>query len=826
GEPQRRKAQWSALLASVRDIDGLRDRLVAIQILPAMEANSASWQLVLHLSRLLPVLAAQLLLIFQKYGVVDHSQVAQSALLALGEDDTPTELALRLDYQIEHILVDEFQDTAITQYELLHKLTRGWAEHNELYPLRPRTLMIVGDAMQSIYGFRGANVGLFLKARQEGFNGLDLQHLQLRCNFRSHAGVVNWVNQTFMQAFPARDDVHRSEVSYRLATAVRPPANDPSVEIHAFHGEQAREQETAYICQQIARSVARPDCANIAVLGRNRSHLQSIIRQLQQLKVDYYAPELDNLVNSPVVADLLILCRALANDADRLAWLALLRAPWCGLSLADLLSVARFNGALPDTSVWFNMQSTDLHDALSRDGRTRLQYILPPLQRARVMRDRLGLRVWVEQTWVELQGPRCAPQRENLLDAEHFLQLLEQAEMEGVGLDVDWITLHLQKRFVNAGDPDSRVHLMTLHKAKGLEFDRVIIPQLDRIPRSDGRDILLWDEYCNADGQRAFLLAADDHCAQDTPTLYNYLHAQRQRKALMEATRLLYVGTTRAISHLLLTASVKLEDATGQPRNPSRHSLLSSIWQTFAEQMTVHELARAPAPMTWQAPLLRRLQREVREMPPVATAMPSIRSETTATRPDNPVERSIGTVVHLALMEISRHPTLPAETNALDKRRWRMALQREGLWGKVLGDALDKVLNSVEQTLRVGGRGLWILSPDHVEAHNEWALSMVDAQGRIRDIVIDRSFIDKATGIRWVIEYKNSRPAPNELLDIFVARESAAYLDQLQCYRDAVCELGPEPLRCALFFPALGHLHIVSELDLPAIDSARNPCAR
>ena len=123
--------------------------------------------MVLHLSRLLPTLAALLLLVFQKRGVVDHSQVAQSALFALGDDDAPTDLALRLDYQIDHILVDEFQDTAITQYELLQKLTRGWGEYNEQNPLTPRTLMIVGDAMQSIYGFRGANVGLFLQARRE-----------------------------------------------------------------------------------------------------------------------------------------------------------------------------------------------------------------------------------------------------------------------------------------------------------------------------------------------------------------------------------------------------------------------------------------------------------------------------------------------------------------------------------------------------------------------------------------------------------------------------------------------------------------------------------
>lgn len=818
GVPQQYKDQLQALLLQLKKIPGLQARLVAVQILPEIEEASVSWQLVLHLSRLLPTLAAQLLLVFQRRGVVDHSQVAQSALLALGDDDAPTELALRLDYQIEHILVDEFQDTAITQYELLYKLTRGWGEYNEQYPDAPRTLMIVGDGMQSIYGFRGANVGLFLKARLEGFNGVPLHHLELLCNFRSDEGVVDWVNQTFLQAFPKQNDVHRSQVRYSPATAVRPSAQEQPVELHAFAGESARAQEVEFICARIAHSVER-GTETIAVLGRSRSHLQPIINRLKQLQIAYNAPDLDNLASSPVVADLVTLCRALANGADRLAWMALLRAPWCGLQLGDLLAVARFGEASAYTPVGSILQSPLLLTALSVDGRARLQRLLPILHQARETRDRLGLRVWVEQVWVGLGGPRCAPQADDLQDAENFLQLLEQAEVEGVGLDPDWLSLRLQKRYMSAGDPDSKVHLMTLHKAKGLEFDRVIIPQLDRPPRTDGRDILLWDEHSNAQGERSFLLAADDLGPGDAPTLYNYLNAQRQQKALLETTRLLYVGATRAIGHLLLTASVAWDKKTGLPREPSRHSLLSSIWPTFAQQMTAHQASAMPEPAT-PIPHIRPLSRLTRLLfdheSPLATSVvrSSIREASRPVeRPDSHVERAIGTVVHLALEELSRRPVLPNDTSTADRKRWRMALQREGLWGEVLDAALELVLSSVAQTLRADHIGRWVLSTEHDDAHSEWALTIVDAHGQIRDIVIDRSFIDRATGQRWVIDYKNSQPVPGESLHVFTARESITYIDQLRRYCDAVRVLGEEPLRCALYFTALGHLHTVAELE-------------
>src|SRR5690606_20688383 len=167
-EARTRMDELRSLLARFEAIPALRAALAGVRQLPEMSPGSGSWQLVVHLSRLLPVLAAQLLLTFRRHGVVDYEQINQSAMLALGDDERPTDLALRLDYCLEHILVDEFQDTAINQFELLRKLTRGWGEHNVQHPDSPRTLLIVGDAMHSIYGVRDENVGLFLGARDEG----------------------------------------------------------------------------------------------------------------------------------------------------------------------------------------------------------------------------------------------------------------------------------------------------------------------------------------------------------------------------------------------------------------------------------------------------------------------------------------------------------------------------------------------------------------------------------------------------------------------------------------------------------------------------------
>ena len=456
------------------------------------------------------------------------------------------------------------------------------------------------------------------------------------------------------------------------------------------------------------------------------------------------------------------------------------------------------------------MQCEDLPGALSADGRNRLQCILGPIRKARDKRDRLGLRAWIEQTWIELGGLQCARDGSGLQDAENFLQLLELAEVEGRGLDIEWLSRSLQTRYMNTGNHDSKVQLMTLHKAKGLEFDCVIIPQLDRVTAKDSRDLLLWDEHNNTEGTRSFLLAADDHSARDTPTLYNYLLTQRQHKSQQESARLLYVGTTRAVSRLVLTCKLKSAGKSGQPANPSRNSLLNPIWQTFQQEMTIHESVSVPEAATTPAtvPLLTRL---VRDGPGPVTIAPVERSpskqQVLKPRPDNYLERSIGTVVHLALEQLSLRPTLPAAVLEEDRERWRMALQREGLWGETLDEALEAVLSSIRQTLRPDGKGRWILSGEHEQARSEWSLSTVDSDGRIHDIVIDRCFIDRVTGERWVIDYKNSRPGPGELLEDFFSRECASYQEQLLCYRDVLSFRCSEPLRCALFFTSLGQLY-------------------
>jgi len=346
----------------------------------------------------------------------------------------------------------------------------------------------------------------------------------------------------------------------------------------------------------------------------------------------------------------------------------------------------------------------------------------------------------------------------------------------------------------------------------------VFIPQLSRVSRGDDRELLLWDEHSGADGERSFLLAADDHSERGAPTLYNYLDKLRKNKSLLEGTRLLYVGATRAVRRLVLSASLTVDGASGEPRAPAARSLLGAIWPTFRQQMRLHEPDAAPA-ATSPAVAPTRVLRLRAPVAGIGESPTPARTDTSGSnipeRANNYRERCIGTVVHMALDELSRRDTLPAEPDGRDRERSRATLAGLGLWGTALEEALAAVEQSLRTTLAAAGPGRWILSNGHHQARSEWALTCVNpVTGRIDDLVIDRTFVDCDSGIRWLIDYKNSRPEPGETLDEFFSRQAGVYREQLLRYRHALRELAHEPLRCALYFTALGQLYPLEELEL------------
>lgn len=796
GEPGDYKSRMQALLLRLaeRADQSLRDALQQLSELPDPRQDASHWGVLQSLLTLLPRLGAELLLAFQRRGQVDYSQVALAALDALGSDDQPGELALRLDYQIEHLLVDEFQDTSSGQFELLRRLTRGWQEHNEAQPETPRTLLLVGDAMQSIYGFRNANVGLFLQAREHGIGDLHLEPLSLSVNFRSCAGLVQWVNRMFTQVFPAGDDPQLGAIRYQPSTAAREGGDGATIQL--FEGDDAGAQEVRILCSRLREGLDDPAVRSIAVLGRSRPQLQPLLEAMRREGIPFAGRDLVPLAERPVIRDLLMLCEVLQDHYDRFAWLSLLRGPWVALKHQELFLVSQRYGC---AGALLESDDADHPEDFPPPLTERLKSLRQALAWGEHFRDRLALRVWVEGCWLRLGGPAAACSDADWRDAEQFLQLIEDLEQQGQGLAIASLREAVDKLYASAVQEQAKIQVMTLHKSKGLEFDWVFIPVLDGGTASDGEELLLWDEALLDDrGGRAFLFdlrAARDQ--RDGRGIYDFLKARRRRKRALEDRRLLYVGCTRAAQRLFLSGCISA-DEEGVLRPPGKASLLAPLWEAADGALPVVSVSAAPMPEAMTAVSA---YRRLRSLPPL-DPVPHAQMSKSIDLASNRLQRILGTAVHRCVELLPGRAVLPASCDPALLTVLEHALLEAGCEVRQL-PALRERGETLLQRILSDPWARWSLDPERPERRSEWAITFND-QGELRRLVIDYVFRDEVENTHWVVDYKTAIPLPGQDVEVFIAAELARYREQLETYRRAVAAFHGGTPRCALYFLALG----------------------
>ncbi len=795
------KERHKALIETLSADETLLARLKAVRMLPDARYGDEQWQVVAALCELLMVAVGHLRLVFARRGQVDFSEVAQSALLALGEEDEPTDLALALDYRISHLLVDEFQDTSTGQFELLRRLTAGWQQGDG------RTLFLVGDPMQSIYRFRQAEVGLYLQARDHGIGDVELEPLTLTVNFRSQGGVVEWVNRIFRHVLPRHSDVGSGAVAYSPADAFHEVAEGEAVTFHPMY-EKDGAAEALKVVELVQEAAVRHPHGTTAILVRSRTALADIVPALKGACLRFRAIEIEQLGQRPVVQDLLSLTRALLHPADRVAWLAILRAPWCGLTLTDL---ERLVSGAPEATVWDLLNQPERRQALSEDGQARLQRPLAVLAEALRQRRRRPLRAWVEACWLGLGGPACVGDATDLEDAEVFFKLIDSVDESGDLTDLDQLDQRLEKLFALADvEAPEQLQLMTIHKSKGLEFDTVILPGLHKTGRADEPPLLMWLERINRKGESNLLLAPVRAVGQRENATYDYLRELDKEKGRFELGRLLYVAVTRARQRLHLLGAADFHEEKGVFRAPASGSLLALLWPqlqgAFETPAVAARESEPPRPVEQTAGArhpIRRLPRDWR-LPEFFTGSGEGEPEQEAAETPESIwasetARHIGTVVHLWLQTIAEEGLARWHPQRIEAERPRYldALQGLGVVADELAEAGQRVEAALKATL-ADERGRWILA-DHPQARCEYALSGL-FEGEMINLVLDRTFVDEA-GRRWIVDYKTSRCGADEDLQAFLDAEQERYRPQLERYAAFMAKMEERPIRMALYFP-------------------------
>jgi ATP-dependent exoDNAse (exonuclease V) beta subunit len=795
------KQSMQALLADCRAVPGFAAALAQVRVLPPADYGPRTWSLIDALFSLLPRCAAELQRVFRARRSIDFTEGLLRALAALGQDDEPEELLLRLDHAVAHLLIDEFQDTSYPQLELMQRLTAGWT------PDDGRTLFAVGDPMQSIYRFRGAEVRLFLDAQATGaIGGVAVTPLVLRRNFRSQAGLVDWVNTTFPAVLGARSDPWRGVVAFASALAQRPRASDAAVTVDFVTDPAAEAQAVVAVIRAAdARGVGA-----VAVLVRARALLACILPALRQAGIGYTAVDLDTLAQRAAIRDLVALTHAIAQPADRLAWLAVLRAPWCGLAASDLAAVA---AAVPTSLLLPAVLAPDQVAGLSADGCARVGRVADVLRPTLASGGSATLAARVRGAWLALGGPAVVAEAIDLAAADTFFALLRAHERGGDVADWDALVDALEALPVagdDFGGPGATavraapVQVMTLHRAKGLEFDTVVMPGLSRRPPAGERPLLRWRRR-----PQGLLLAPARPRGGDDDPVYGYLTALAEGEADAELGRLLYVGCTRARQrlHLIAVAAVAAPGETpprwaSAPAGSALASLGAGITAAVPDAVPA---TPAPAAARASAPRLARLPTGWVPSPPGGGLAPPVAVKPGAAAAiafdwAEATARHVGVVAHRAFAALAAEGIAawtPARVTR-QRARWRVELATEGVPGESIDTAVAAVADAISG-LVADPRGRWLFAAGHRDARSEWALTGV-VDGSIVHSVIDRSFV--ADGVRWIVDFKTGSHEGGEVA-AFIAREELRYRTQLERYARLLQPLEPRPIRLALYYPRL-----------------------
>jgi ATP-dependent helicase/nuclease subunit A len=793
-------------IAQLQGIPGTAELLVALQGWPPATLAAADAAALAALSRVLARAAAQLQQEFARQGRVDYTFVMGAARAALAEAGEPTDLALRTGLALRHILVDEFQDTSLAQFQLLATLTASWEQGDG------RTLFVVGDPMQSIYRFREAEVGLFLAARDAGIGQVPLTPLRLRRNFRSAPQLVEFCNTLFAQVFPAADDLRAGAVAYHLSIPARPaaaPVAPPVISLQLFPAD--RDAEAQAVAARIAALRSSDPAGRIAVLVAAHAHAAPIIGALGARGVPCLGVDLVPLRERIVVRDLVQLACALYDLADRNAWLAVLRAPWCG---ADLHTLTALSGPRETLLVFEAMADARRLARVTPADLPRLARVRAVLAAALARRGREPVADWLEASWVQL-GAADAYQPEELADARVFFSALaERAAAFEWRQPADFPAL-LQRLFSAGLAADANpVQVMTIHRAKGLEFEHVLVPCLDRRPGGGERRLLRWIDLPNEAGASDLIISPAPAVSHEAEAqLDRFLRGLLRVREAHERTRLMYVAATRARESLWLSAAPP-RGADGELKAPA-HSLLACLWPVLAGRFARPAAAAAEQAVASPPAGLRRLGAHWRApVLPAAAALPHLPVGQVALEPPEfswvgETQRQVGTIVHGYLARIAAGAlSRSAAAIAAEQAVVLQQLARHGVPAGERPAAAALILRALTQSV-ADERGRWILDPAHRDARGELALSGL-SEGRLRTFVIDRTFID-AAGTRWVIDYKTSRHEGGGV-EAFLDSEVERYRAQLAGYVALLSGLGPEPVRAGLYFPLLGAFREVGGL--------------
>ncbi len=376
---------------------------------------------------------------------------------------------------------------------------------------------------------------------------------------------------------------------------------DPEITKQREASKSAQIEEIVKLIQsnsaRIGEAKAHGGKFRVAVLARAHKSLLPIAEALHEASIPFRAVELEKLKDRPEVLDALSLVRAVLNPQDRVAWLGVLRAPFCALALGDLYRLTSADDPellarpVPDLLA-------ERLPLLSEDGQRAASRVLEmwnSFPALRAARPTASMGTWLEQLWLRLGGAACvdASARANIDLLWSCLDGLPAGEQDLPGPALDAALDKLTALPDPEANSDAGVQLMTIHKSKGLEFEVVIVPDLQAITKGGKREMLSWLERGLAQPDEEeniteFLIAPFQPRSKDPGEAKKWVDRIYHQRESQEDRRILYVAATRARDELHLFARPNYKSETNGQfslADPAKNSLLATAWPALEDEV-------------------------------------------------------------------------------------------------------------------------------------------------------------------------------------------------------------------------------------------------
>lgn len=753
---------------------------------------------------------------------LDFDDLEWYTYLLLNQHESAAWIQYKLDQRIQHILIDEFQDTNPTQWNLIFPLLSELAiDSHENH----RSLFFVGDAKQSIYGFRRANSDLQFSAAEWAKENLNAQLIETDDSYRSSPAIINFVNIIFSQQDISSNNFNphqavQSELWGQVQVNQLSQAEDLEIDSpkqQGFRdplreGKENFESDSHYlegqqiankICELISKTTAIMESqtpraikySDIIILARNRTHLANIELALSEKRIPYSSTYDGEFLSRLEVQDILSLLTYLTQSHNDLALAQVLRSPLYGMNDQDLMEIS----CQPESS-WHGK----LKSYAQTSNNTLAKQAFEQLQNWRSIANTLPVHDLLDRIYFEtnllsrytnsLPRDNAGGINSQVLDNLTALLQLSLDIDAGRYSSIQSFLSSLQNKQINntsisTKTTDNTVKIMTIHSAKGLEAPVVFLVDTGpkRAQLNTYKPIINWPSDARRPDQ-FFLIGRKNSVDKITQSIID----QQVKTNWKEELNLLYVALTRAKQYLYITGTASIQTAT-----KSWHSIISdSLNEDFKDLSSETWLAEYGSPPLIKAQKSEQVVKNTSMNFDLSKPFPPQEADNGDTQladPENIEHADYGILVHKVFELIEQKHSQNDET-------LKLAVE-SSLGLKIKAQEFKNAVNEVTKCLRSTELQHVFNTTGNQEVLKEVPISFIK-KGKVLYRIIDHLIINEKQA--WIIDYKTTREVSTDSMQ----DTAKQYQHQIDTYMHAVKKLYPEKtIRASILFTAIPALY-------------------